>query len=52
VAAVGNRVDALHRSRFGPLTIPPDLAPGQWCWQDPAPLMHALSGALPDALSR
>jgi 16S rRNA pseudouridine516 synthase len=43
VAAVGNRVDALHRSRFGPLTIPTGLAPGQWCWQDPAPLLEALS---------
>ena len=38
VAAVGNRVDALHRSRFGALQIPPGLAPGQWCWQDPAAL--------------
>jgi 16S rRNA pseudouridine516 synthase len=38
VAAVGNRVDALHRSRYGALQIPPDLAPGQWCWQDPAAL--------------
>jgi len=32
VAAVGNRVEALHRSRFGPLALPADLAPGQWCW--------------------
>lgn len=32
VAAVGNRVEALHRSRFGPLSLPADLAPGQWCW--------------------
>jgi 16S rRNA pseudouridine516 synthase len=37
VAAVGNRVEALHRSRIGRLTIPDDLAPGQWCWiEDPA----------------
>jgi 16S rRNA pseudouridine516 synthase len=36
LAAVGNRVDALHRSRFGELSIPPDLPPGQWCWSDPA----------------
>ena len=42
VAAVGNRVDALHRSRFGPLVVPPDLAPGQWCWQDPTPLLQAM----------
>ena len=34
LAAVGNRVEALHRSRFGALSIPADLAPGQWCWAD------------------
>lgn len=32
VAAVGNRVDALHRSRIGGLALPQDLAPGQWRW--------------------
>ena len=32
VAAVGNRVDALHRSRIGDLELPEDLAPGQWRW--------------------
>jgi 16S rRNA pseudouridine516 synthase len=32
LAAVGNRVETLHRSRFGALTIPAGLAPGQWCW--------------------
>jgi 16S rRNA pseudouridine516 synthase len=32
LAAVGNRVDALHRWRFGALTLPDGLAPGQWCW--------------------
>jgi 16S rRNA pseudouridine516 synthase len=36
LAAVGNRVDALHRSRFGRLAIPAGLAPGGWCWVDPA----------------
>jgi 16S rRNA pseudouridine516 synthase len=37
VAAVGNRVEALHRSQIGQLTIPDDLAPGQWRWiDDPA----------------
>jgi 16S rRNA pseudouridine516 synthase len=34
LAAVGNRVEGLHRSRFGALTIPPSLAPGQWMWVD------------------
>ena len=32
VAAVGNRVEALHRSRYGALALPDDLAPGQWRW--------------------
>ena len=32
LAAVGNRVEALHRSRIGRLALPPDLAPGQWRW--------------------
>lgn len=32
VAAVGNRCEALHRSAFGAVSLPPDLAPGQWCW--------------------
>lgn len=32
VAAAGNRVEALHRSAFGRLALPADLAPGQWRW--------------------
>ncbi|MDM0058578.1 pseudouridine synthase [Variovorax fucosicus] len=32
VAAVGNRVEALHRSSIGALALPEDLAPGQWRW--------------------
>jgi 16S rRNA pseudouridine516 synthase len=32
VAATGNTVLALHRSRFGALALPSDLAPGQWRW--------------------
>ena len=32
VAAAGNRVEALHRSAFGALRLPADLAPGQWRW--------------------
>ncbi|MES2937614.1 MAG: 16S rRNA pseudouridine(516) synthase [Pseudomonadota bacterium] len=32
VAAVGNRVEGLHRSRIGGLVLPEDLAAGQWRW--------------------
>jgi 16S rRNA pseudouridine516 synthase len=32
VAAAGNRVEQLHRSRIGGLDLPADLAPGQWRW--------------------
>ncbi len=38
VAAVGNRVEALHRSRIGALALPADLAPGQWRWLLPKDL--------------
>ncbi|MEH0164552.1 pseudouridine synthase [Roseateles microcysteis] len=41
VAAVGNRVEALHRPQFGALTIPADLPPGGWIWiADPAQISH------------
>ena len=32
LAAVGNRVEGLHRSRMGALELPDDLAAGQWRW--------------------
>ena len=32
LAAVGNRVEGLHRWRIGGLVLPADLAPGQWRW--------------------
>ena len=32
IAAVGNRVEALHRARIGGLELPADMAPGQWRW--------------------
>jgi 16S rRNA pseudouridine516 synthase len=35
VAAVSNRVEALHRSRIGSIDLPADLAPGQWRWLTP-----------------
>ncbi len=36
LAAVGNRVEALHRSRIGAVELPEDLAPGRWRWLDAA----------------
>jgi 16S rRNA pseudouridine516 synthase len=39
VAAVGNRVEALHRSHVGRLALPDDLAPGQWRWVDDTALV-------------
>ena len=38
IAAVGNRVEALHRFQIGLLTLPQNLAPGQWQWLDPSDL--------------
>ena len=38
VAAVSNRVEALHRSEIGGLLLPDDLAPGQWRWLNEADL--------------
>jgi 16S rRNA pseudouridine516 synthase len=32
IAAVGNRVEALHRAQIGALALPADLLPGQWRW--------------------
>lgn len=37
VAAVGNRVEALHRSAFGAWPLPADLAAGQWRWTRDTP---------------
>ena len=34
LAAVGNRVETLHRSAFGRLLLPAGLAPRQWAWVD------------------
>lgn len=38
IAAVGNRVEGLHRSRIGGLELPADLRPGQWRWLSAADL--------------
>lgn len=34
VAACGNRVESLHRSRVGAFVLPDSLAPGEWMWID------------------
>ena len=39
VAAVGNRVEVLHRSRIGALDLPAELAPGAWRWLTAAELV-------------
>jgi 16S rRNA pseudouridine516 synthase len=44
VAAAGNRVEALHRSAFGSLTLGA-LAPGHWVWVAPEALTAAAAGA-------
>jgi 16S rRNA pseudouridine516 synthase len=48
VAAVGNRVEALHRSGFGALTLD-GLAPGQWRWVGAAETAAALVRPAPAA---
>lgn len=52
LAAVGNRVEGLHRSAFGALRLPHDLAPGRWCWvhdADRASLSAGPAAAAPAA---
>jgi 16S rRNA pseudouridine516 synthase len=46
MAAVGNRVETLHRSAFGGLTLPDDLAAGQWRWLDDSDASRLESPAL------
>lgn len=41
VAAVGNRVVTLHRSRIGALELPADLRAGEWRWLTPEELVAA-----------
>jgi len=49
VAAVGNRVETLHRSRIGNLVLPADLAPGQWRWLTADDLARAQDKELREA---
>lgn len=46
IAAAGNRVDALHRSRVGGLALPGDLPAGQWRWLDAAHLTQLAASDL------
>lgn len=41
IAAVGNRVEALHRFQVGALNLPQDLQAGHWRWLSPAELTLA-----------
>lgn len=45
LAAVGNRVEGLHRSAFGALRLPADMAPGAWCWVEPVDVDASIIGA-------
>ncbi|MEN3371713.1 16S rRNA pseudouridine(516) synthase [Dechloromonas sp. ZS-1] len=45
VAAVGNRVEALHRESIGSLSVPADLKPGQWRWLTAAELEQLVNSA-------
>ena len=51
IAAVGNRVEALHRSSIGGLELPSDLPAGQWRWLTRQDLerIEALNGMAPDS---
>lgn len=43
-AAVGNHVEALHRERLGGLSLPDDLAPGDWRLLDQAEIDAIFAG--------
>jgi 16S rRNA pseudouridine516 synthase len=40
LAAVGNRVEGLHREAVGGFVLPPELAPGEWRWLSAAELQQ------------
>jgi 16S rRNA pseudouridine516 synthase len=45
VAAVGNRVEALHRESLGGLALPSDLKPGEWRWLSAVDLENLVKNA-------
>lgn len=47
VAAAGNRVEALHRSRIGGLSLPDDLPVGTWRWLEAEDLQCLAAEAAP-----
>ncbi|MBL8330655.1 MAG: pseudouridine synthase [Rubrivivax sp.] len=51
LAAVGNRVDALHRSRIGGLALPQDLRAGDWAWVPDAALVLPPAAGSNEAVS-
>jgi 16S rRNA pseudouridine516 synthase len=48
IAAVGNRVEALHRAQMGGLVLDPVLMPGQWRWLTADDLAKLRREAPPD----
>ena len=48
VAAIGNRVEALHRSAFGGLTLDAGPEPGAWRWVGTTERERALVGLRPE----
>jgi 16S rRNA pseudouridine516 synthase len=46
LAAVGNRVVGLHRSRIGAMALPDDLPAGQWRWLSPQDLAQVMQRGL------
>jgi 16S rRNA pseudouridine516 synthase len=49
LAAVGNHVNALHRSQIGGFKLPEDLPLGQWRWLTALELAQARCATLPEA---
>jgi 16S rRNA pseudouridine516 synthase len=45
IAAAGNHVESLHRSAYGALVLPADLAPGQWRWLAGPEVLYAKKGS-------
>jgi 16S rRNA pseudouridine516 synthase len=44
LAAVGNRVESLHRVAIGGLVLPPELRVGEWMWLEAVDLERLAAG--------